>query len=333
MLVIPVFIPHRGCPHQCTFCNQNHITEGAAPPADEKDIKSTVAEWLRRSPDRRPAQVAFYGGSFTCLPLDVQAAMLGAVRPFIESGEVSGIRLSTRPDCIDGQRCELLREYGVQVVELGIQSLTDNVLEKARRGHSAEQGKLAFKILSNYDFEVGLQLMPGLPDETRLSFLKVTDEVIRLHPSFVRLYPAVVIRNSELERQFQRREYRPLTLDGAMVLTARCCERLEAAGIKVIRMGLQPTDALVDKVVAGPYHPAFGEMVRSRIWLRKLRSKLAVLPDSGRLQIFVSHRDISAAVGIRKKNIHRLNELGFSGRYELKADPELPKGQIRYVVS
>jgi len=333
MLVIPVFIPHLGCPHQCVFCNQNHITDRSSGCGAREDIGQTIAVWLARSPGRRPAQVAFYGGSFTCLPLANQRAMLRAVQPFLESGDVAEIRLSTRPDCIDAARCRLLQEHGVRVVELGIQSLTDSVLQLAKRGHTAAQARDAFRVLVAHGFEVGLQLMPGLPGETRRSFLRVVDEVIALQPSFVRLYPAVVIRDSELADMFARNEYRPLSVDGAMVLTARCCERLEEAGIRVVRMGLQPTDGLVDKVVSGPYHPAFGEMVRSRIWLRKIRRQLGTLQVGQSLHVQVSHREISAAVGLKKRNLTRLNELGFSGRFSLQADPELPKGQVRYVVS
>lgn len=333
MLVIPIFIPHLGCPHQCVFCNQNHITDRSSGGRGNEDIGQTIATWLARSPGRRPAQVAFYGGSFTCLPMTTQRELLQAVQPFLHGGEVAEIRLSTRPDCIDAARCELLREYGVGVVELGIQSLTDSVLQRAKRGHTAAQGKSAYRALVEYGFEVGLQLMPGLPGETRRSFLHVVDEVIALHPPFVRLYPAVVIRDSELADMFARNEYRPMTVGGAMVLTARCCAKLESAGIRVVRMGLQPTDGLVDKVVAGPYHPAFGEMVRSRIWLQKFRRRLCGLPTGKTLQIQVSHREISAAVGMKKRNLTRLNELGFSGRFSLQADPGLPKGHVRYVVS
>jgi len=333
MLVIPVFIPHLGCPHQCVFCNQNHITDRSPGCGGREDIGQTISTWLARSPGRRPAQVAFYGGSFTCLPLATQQEMLQAVQPFLQDGEVAEIRLSTRPDCIDAARCRLLLDHGVRVVELGIQSLTDSVLHLAKRGHTAAQARTAYRVLAEHGFEVGLQLMPGLPGETRHSFLRVVDEVIALHPSFVRLYPAVVIRDSELAEIFARHEYRPMSVDSAVVLTARCCTRLEAAGIKVVRMGLQPTDGLVDKVVAGPYHPAFGEMVRSRIWLQKIRRQLGALPVGKSLQIQVSHREISAAVGLKKRNLTRLNELGFAGRFSLQADPGLPKGQVRYVVS
>ena len=333
MLVIPVFIPHMGCPHQCVFCNQNHITDSGKCQANSDDIGRLIAMWLARSPGKKPVQVAFYGGSFTCLPSAVQLNMLQAVRPFLDSGQVEGIRLSTRPDCIDSKRCAMLRDNGVRVVELGIQSLTDKVLALARRGHNAEQGRAAFRQLVEYGFEVGLQFMPGLPGETRRAFLKVIDEVVELHPVFVRLYPAVVIKNSEMQALHQKGMYRPMTVDAAVVLTAKCCEKLEDAGIRVVRMGLQPTDALVDKVVAGPYHPSFGELVRSRLWLKKIRQQLVGLPAKSTLQVMVSHRDISAVVGMRKKNIKRLDELGFRGRFELIADPVVPKGQVQYVVS
>lgn len=331
MLVIPIFIPHLGCPHDCLFCNQQKISghdrEEARPP-----IALTIDVWLERKKDRNQVQVAFFGGSFTCLPKSEQAVMLSAVQPFIASGKVDTIRLSTRPDCIDVEICALLKEYGVGVVELGAQSLSDTVLQKSLRGHTANATRHAFRLLNDAGIQVGLQLMPGLPGETSASFLRGIDEVVGLQPSFVRLYPALVVKQSGLEKLYHAGRYRPLSLKKAIALTARSYQKLTEAGIRVVRMGLQPSALLEDNVVAGPYHPAFGELVQSRLWLKKIRAGLVALGPEQKLLIHISEKDMSAAVGMKKQNTKRLEVLGFSGRFTILPSKTMSRGSIHYVV-
>lgn len=331
MLVIPIFIPHRGCPHDCLFCNQQKISghdrEEARP-----SVALTIDVWLDRKKDRHQVQVAFFGGSFTCLPKNEQVAMLTAVRPYITAGKVDTIRLSTRPDCIDPGVCALLKEYSVGVVELGAQSLSDAVLQKSLRGHTADATRHAFHLLKAAGIQVGLQLMPGLPGETSASFLRGIDEVIALRPSFVRLYPALVVKESGLEKLYHAGRYQPLSLKKAVALSARCYQKLTEAGIRVVRMGLQPSALLEQNVVAGPYHPAFGELVQSRLWLKKIRSRLAVLGPEQKLLIHIAEKDLSAAVGMKKQNTKRLEALGFSGRFTILPNKTMARGSIHYVV-
>jgi len=331
MLVIPIFIPHRGCPHDCLFCNQQKISghdrEEARPP-----IALTIDVWLERKKDRHQVQVAFFGGSFTCLPKSEQAAMLSAVQPYIAAGKVDTIRLSTRPDCIDAGVCALLKEYNVGVVEIGTQSLSDAVLQKSLRGHTAHETRHAFRLLKAAGIQVGLQLMPGLPGETSASFLRGIDEVIGLQPSFVRLYPALVVKGSGLETLYHAGRYRPLSLKKAIALTARCYQKLTEAGIRVVRMGLQPSALLEENVVAGPYHPAFGELVQSRLWLKKIRAGLVALGPEQKLFIHISEKDMSAVVGMKKQNTKRLDALGFSGRFTILPSKTMARGSIHYVV-
>jgi histone acetyltransferase (RNA polymerase elongator complex component) len=180
--------------------------------------------------------------------------------------------------------------------------------------------------------QVGLQLMPGLPGESSGSFLRGIDEVIALKPDFVRLYPALVVRESGLEKLYHGDLYRPLSLGKAIALTARCYQKLIGAGIKVVRMGLQPSELLEKSVVAGPYHPAFGELVQSRLWLKRIRAQLGRLSAGQKLLIHVSHRDISAVVGMKKQNTRRLEELGFSGRFTILPDKNMARGNIHYAV-
>jgi len=332
LLVIPIFIPHRGCPHDCLFCNQQKISGKSKETTSRPSIKNTIEEWLTRKQNRSQVQVAFFGGSFTCLPAGEQLELLSEIQPYIERNEIDTIRLSTRPDCIDSAVCGLLREYNVGVVELGAQSMNDAVLQSASRGHSSEHVRLAFSLLKESGFQVGLQLMPGLPGETSGSFLRGIDEVIALGPDFIRLYPALVVKDSGLERLYCAGRYRPLSLDKAVALTARCYEKLTGAGIKVVRMGLQPSTSLAESVVDGPYHPAFGELVRSRLWLRRIRARLARLHSEQKLLIHISERDVSAVVGMRRKNIKRLEQLGFAGRFAILPDKKMARGSIHYVV-
>jgi histone acetyltransferase (RNA polymerase elongator complex component) len=330
-LVIPIFIPHRGCPHQCLFCNQQSITgqDGKARPIEEKIVR-TIEEWLARSRRRSEVQVAFYGGSFTCLSMEEQIDMLSSVRPFIETGLITSIRLSTRPDCIDRDICSLLQEFRVKTVELGVQSLDDHVLRKSRRGHTVLQSREAVKMLRGAGMQVGVQLMVGLPSETTVSFLQGIDEVIRLQPDFVRLYPVVVVKKSGLEDLYHRGLYHPLTLNKAIVLTAMGYSRLKGAAIPVVRMGLQPSKSLEESVVDGPFHPSFGELVKSRIWFRRIRKKLNTLLPEEKVTILVSHRDLSAVNGMKRQNIKRLIELGFGDRFGITADKSMERGSIRY---
>lgn len=330
MLVIPIFIAHRGCPHDCLFCNQQKIS-GSARNVDV-DVAGTIDAWLMRQGARSEVQVAFYGGSFTCLPESEQVALLAAVAPSIAKKKVAAIRLSTRPDCIDATVCRRLQEYQVKVVELGAQSMGDAVLQKSLRGHSSTQIRQSLSLLKRYGIEVGLQLMPGLPGETSSSFLRGIETVIALKPDFVRLYPTLVVKDSGLETLYRTQAYRPLSLSKAVALTARCYQRLTVAGIRVIRMGLQPSASLEKSIIAGPYHPAFGELVQARLWFKKIRVRLAALEPFQQLSVYISPKDMSAVVGMKRQNIKRLEELGFAGRFTIVQKQDMARGSIEYVV-
>lgn len=332
-LVIPIFISHRGCPHQCLFCNQFSITgKGAAQESPTPSIAQTVEEWLSDS-SRNSVQVAFYGGSFTCLDEDEQVRLLTQVQPYLVSGQVQSIRLSTRPDCVNRDNAQLLWRLGVRTIELGVQSLDDAVLKESRRGHSAHDSIRALALLQEVGFETGVQLLPGLPKETTRSFLQGVKRVVELRPDMVRIYPAVVVKRSPLAEMFGRNEYKPLSMNKAIGLTRRARQLFEEAGIPVIRMGLQHSEVLEKELVAGPYHPAFGELVVSRQWLAEIRKRLGALKDGERLDIHISDRDQSAVVGMKKQNIHRLRALGFADRFTLVAEKERARGVAHYVVS
>lgn len=333
VLVIPVFIPHRGCPHDCLFCNQQKISGTKRDEDSFVDVAGTIEQWLTHQGERKEVQVAFFGGSFTCMAKSEQVCLLEAVQPFIAKGRVHSIRCSTRPDCIDQKTIDFLHKYKVTTVELGVQSLDDSVLQKARRGHDAADCEKACSLLKKGGMEVGIQLMPGLPGDTTFSFMKTVQKTVAQRPAFVRIYPCIVVSDSGLFELYKQGGYRPLSLSKAIAIAGFCYPKFQEAGIKVIRMGLQASKSLAKSVVAGPYHPAFGELVQSRLWLKRTRKKLMDLGDGEKLEIHLSHRDLSTAVGQQRRNIKRLEELGFKDRFTLVVDRNMQKGCTQYVVS
>jgi len=307
-MIIPLFIPHAGCPHQCVFCNQKNIT-GRAEPLAPAAVPVRVQKYLDTHRTDDPVQVAFYGGSFTALLLEIQNAYLEAVQPFIRSGRVQGIRVSTRPDALGPEVLSLLRSHHVMTVELGAQSMDNSVLTLSSRGHTAEDTRSAVEQLRANGFTIGLQLMPGLPGDTETRFQKTVETVIRACPDFVRLYPALVIKDTPLELQHRSGAYAPLSLDQAVDWCKAALLRFEQAGIAVIRIGLQPTEELErpGTVLAGPFHPAFRDLVESSILLDQMRVALQRRHSAGSSVTFqVRARDLSAAIGQKRSNIETL---------------------------
>lgn len=335
-LVIPVFIPHQGCPHTCLFCNQHTISGRAdTAPVTPVQVREIIAEWLARSPARTAGgvQVAFYGGSFTGMERPQQQELLNAVAPFLRAGSVREIRLSTRPDYMDSSTVAFLRRQGVTIVELGAQSMDQAVLDASHRGHDAARTMEAVSLLRRGGLRVGIQLMIGLPCETTRSCLRTARRVGELHPDFVRIYPALVLRGSGLAARFARGAYQPLSLDAAVARAAWMKNHFDANGIRVVRMGLQAGQELEESIVAGPYHPAFGEMVNARIMLRRTRRILRDVRQGDRVTLSISQKDRSAFGGIRSANIARLRELGLAERFSLVTDSEQPRLTVRIVHS
>ena len=330
-LVIPIFIPHEGCPHNCLFCNQHSITgqAGTALPAEE--VAASIAAWLSYAGQARKdrVEVAFYGGSFTGLPLSRQEALLAAVQPFLDQGLVHGIRLSTRPDYIDVERLALLRRYRVTTVELGVQSCDDAVLHRAKRGHASAAVASAVNLVQAHGFRLGIQLMIGLPGERFQSLRRTVIQVIACKPDFVRLYPVLVLQGSGLEKLYHKGGYSPLSLGKAVVRAAWMKKRFDEHGIGVVRMGLQPTRDLMAALVAGPFHPAFGELVKSRLMLQHARRILATAGKGEQVVLVIAEQDRSIFSGQKGANLKRLHELGFAGRFVLRTDPHQARCTLR----
>lgn len=332
-LIIPFFISHLGCPHQCLFCNQRAIT-GISPDKEMlgRQMDEVLAQWLPRAEGKKTVQFAFYGGSFTCLDWEVQETCLAKLTPHIRAGRIDSVRLSTRPDCISVSNCRKLKSMGVKTIELGVQSMKDEVLIQARRGHLAKDTVQAFEVLKAEGLETGAQLLPGLPGESWHSFYLGIKKLLLIQPDFVRLYPAVVLKKSGLEKMYNRGEYRAFHLNKAVAWCTRAKNIFAEAGIPVIRTGLQHSDSLETEIVDGPYHPAFGELVDSREWLHRVRRILKNVREDQRVEISISPRDLSAFNGMKKSNLKRLDELGFSEKFVVRTDPNIQRGSCRHVI-
>lgn len=329
-VIVPFFISHQGCPHHCVFCDQKAITgkSGALPSPDE--ILSAVREW-RKSSGAESVEVAFYGGSFTMLAHEQQKELLEPLQPLLESGEVSSIRLSTRPDAVNAAIARFLRESGVALVELGIQSMDDKVLQLSGRGHTAQDAVDAFAALRSEGLMVGAQMMPGLPGESCDGAVASFRRILSLRPDLVRIYPAVVLKGTELARMYQDGSYSPLLLQEAVDICKIMLQDAALAGIPVIRAGLQPTDDLSNggEIIAGPYHPAFRQLAQGERWFDLLKILIQEFFPGERLTLYASPSEISDVVGQKRRNISRIKTLSGSFVTGVHHDDFLASGRIR----
>ncbi len=293
MKIYPVFIPHAGCPHRCLFCAQDRSTSHTDVPSAE-----AVGTWLETVlPERGDGEIAFYGGTFTSLPEEQQTLYLNSAACHLASGRVSGIRISTRPDALDARTLVRLSDAGVITVEIGCQSFNDAVLANSKRGHTAVDSVRSVQACQAAGFQVGIQLMPGLPGGDVEEAMRSLQQAIDLKPSFLRIYPTVVVEGTELAEHWRAGDFTPWSLDQAIDLCADMLLRCRKHGVPIIRLGLQSDPQLEENLLAGPYHPAFGQLVRSRLWRR-------ALIHAGRHgnNFTVNPSDLSDALGHRGEN-------------------------------
>jgi histone acetyltransferase (RNA polymerase elongator complex component) len=314
--IIPIFLPHAGCPHRCVFCNQVSITGAEQATAEADHIRSRIIAFLNyKTPHRKPVQISFFGGNFLGLKINEIQYLLGLAAEFVQRGDVDSIRFSTRPDTIDSEHLEVIADYPVATVELGVQSMIDSVLALARRGHTAADTVRAVECLKARHYSIGLQMMVGLPGDDEDLSLATAREIAALQPDFVRIYPTVVVKNSRLAGWYSDGTYTPLSLDVAVTQVKNLYLYFKKNSIRIIRMGLQASADLADgsTVLAGPYHPAFGHLVYSEIFLDAACEALkAADPPGPNLSIFVNPRRISTMRGLKNSNVDRLkNRFGF----------------------
>ena len=316
--IVPIFIPHEGCEHECVFCNQHAITKSSGyndatlqdniKHYDLQNINEIISTSYRNNDDN-PAEIAFYGGSFTALPEARQIELLEATQTFISSGNFRSIRVSTRPDCIDEKTLVRLKRYGVETMELGVQSMCDDVLSLSNRGHTAYDTIRAARLIKSYGLSLILQFMTGLPGDSMFKSVYTAKQIAKLVPNGIRIYPTVVISGTRLHELWMRGQYMEHTIDDAVDLCARILPIFERAEIPVIRLGLNPTEALgAESVVAGAYHPAFGELVYSRLYYQKARNLLKNSNHGHDVVLTVKKGHTSMMVGQKRKNIVALKD-------------------------
>ena len=314
--IIPIFVPHLGCPNDCTFCNQKSIS-GQTKQVTGKDVKQTIEEYLKSFKNENLyKEVAFFGGSFTGIEQEKQKELLEAAYEFIKTKQIQSIRISTRPDYIDKEKLQLLKKYGVKTIELGVQSTNDYILKKCRRGHTFEDVKRASKLIRRHGFILGHQMMIGLPESTKIDELNTAKDLAKLKPKIVRLYPVLVIKGTELEKEYQNGEYEPVPLSQAVERCKELYYFFTHKKITVIRMGLQNTDIISDpknaksEVVAGPYHEAFGQLVEDSIWYDAILEKIKKFNVKVKeIEIEINPENINNVVGHKKENIKKLKDL------------------------
>ena len=312
---VALFVPNNGCPHACSFCNQRTITGKAAQPTPDDVVRAV--EVARKSGSLRgeTAEIAFFGGSFTAVERTYMLSLLEAAVPYVRDGTVSGIRISTRPDAVGEEVLSLLKEYGVTTIELGAQSMDNAVLSLNGRGHTAEQIVDASGRIRARGFTLGLQMMTGLPGDSDAGAWETARRIAELHPQCVRIYPAIVLSGTQLGESFCRGEYRPPSLEETVALCARLLDFFEDRNIPVIRLGLHASPELERDRLAGPWHPAFRELCESRRMLLKFTDFLSrANRKKGNITVRVSPRDVSAATGQNKCNLHALEALGYPAK-------------------
>ncbi len=319
--IIPVFVPHLGCPHACVFCNQNRIS-GQTRPACAQDVCRAIAD-AAFLPKGEKRQLAFYGGSFTAIPAAEQEALLGAAREALERGEIDAIRLSTRPDAVDAAALERLATFGVETVELGAQSMDNEVLRLSGRGHTADDVEHAARLIRARGFSLVLQMMTGLPGDTEEKDLETARRLIALRPDGVRIYPTVIVRDTALCRMWERGDYREHTVEDAVRICARLLPLFAQAGIPVIRLGLNPTEELSGgAAVGGAYHPALGELVKSRVLRDCAEALLQGIRPGSRAVLSVRKGLRSQMTGQHRQNVNWLCERFALRELSICEDPE-----------
>ena len=335
--VIPVFIPHLGCPNDCSFCNQKSISGKTKMPTKDEVI-NIIEEHLKNMKEEVEKEIAFFGGSFTGIDLEKQKEYLEIANEYIKTKKVKGIRVSTRPDYISKDILKMLKKYNVKTIELGVQSTNDYILKRCDRGHTFEDVKNASKLIRRYRFNLGHQMMVGLPESTKLDEIRTANDLIKLKPKMVRIYPVLVIKGTKLEKELEDGEYKPLTVLQAV---ERCKEILylfNKKRIQVIRVGLQNTDEITDpnskdsEVIAGPYHPAFGQLVEDSVWYDSIVDKIKKINDKVKeVKVKVNFADMNNVIGHKKSNIKKIKDT-YDVDVIVEADNSIKEGRSELII-
>lgn len=337
--IIPVFVPHLGCPNDCIFCNQKSIS-GQKKNITKEDAKKTIDNFLENIKDKdAKKEIAFFGGSFTGIDEKTQEELLQIAYEYIKNGQVDSIRISTRPDYINKEILKRLKKYKVKTIELGVQSANDYILGRANRGHTFKDVERASKLIRWYGFNLGHQMMVGLPESTRIDEINTAKALIKLKPKMIRIYPVLVIKGTKLEKEYNEGIYEPLSVVQAVEISKQLVRLFTDKKIEVIRVGLQNTDEICapgdknSEVVAGPFHPAFGQLVESSMWYDAILEKIKKLNTKVKeVEVTVNPADVNNVIGHKRENIKKLQEL-----YELdlivKQDKNIKQGKSKIEIT
>lgn len=337
--IIPIFVPHLGCPNECTFCNQRKIS-GQQKNVTEEDVRSTIEYYLDSFKEKdAKVEVAFFGGSFTAIEAELQERLLKTAYEYIEAKKVDSIRVSTRPDCINKEVLKRLKKYKVKTIELGVQSTDNYILDKCKRGHTFEDVKKASRMIRWHRFTLGHQMMVGLPESTALDELNTAKNLAKLKPKIVRIYPVLVIRGTELEREYLDGEYEPLSVEQAVERCKELCYFFNKKRITVIRIGLQNTDTICNPqkdgsdVVAGPYHETFRQLVESSMYYDTIVDKIKKFNTKVKeVEVKVNPQNVSNVVGFKRQNISKLKDT-YDVDVLIKMDDKCPASKIEVTVT
>ena len=323
---ISIFIPHIGCPHRCSFCDQRTISGAENIPHGE-DVREICEKALAEVKSPENTEIAFFGGSFTAIPRAYMTELLEAAYSFVGEGKFKGIRLSTRPDCIDREVLTILKKYGVTSIELGAQSMSNKVLKANQRGHSADDVEKAAKLIREFGFELGLQMMVGLYKSDMADEFETLDKIAAIRPDTVRIYPVVILDGTKLGELYKSGEYSTFSFDEVTEFAAIAMMKFEYEGIKVIKCGLHASEFVERDMLGGFYHPAFRELCESNIYRRKIEELIAYETKSGFDFVFaVNSTCISKAMGHKKSNVEYFKNQGIN--INIVGDENIPKYQV-----
>ena len=311
---LSIFVPHVGCPHQCAFCNQYRISSTEAPPT-ANDVKKMCDTFLPSKDGN--LEIAFFGGSFTAIDENYMVELLAAAYPFVQAGSAKGIRISTRPDCINKHVLEILQKHGVTAIELGAQSMDNAILKKINRGHTTQDVIRASRLIKEYGFSLGHQMMIGLPFESNAeeSAMLTAIKLAELAPDTMRIYPAITIKDTQMEAWYEGGEYKPLSIEQAVSICSRLLQFFQEKEIAIIRVGLHADEGLENGYVAGPYHAAFRQLCESNLYREHFETTLAAKPY-GQYTISIAKNELSTAIGHKKSNILYFANKGYQLFFE-----------------
>ena len=337
--IIPIFVPHLGCPNDCIFCNQKSIS-GQKKNMTKKEAKDIIKSYLKSmNKEDATIEIAFFGGSFTAIDPEKQEELLQVAYEYVKSGEVESIRISTRPDAINKEILKRLKKYKVKTIELGVQSANDYILKRANRGHTFEDVKKASKLIRWNGFKLGHQMMVGLPESTRIDEINTAKALIKLKPKIVRIYPVLVVKNTKLEKEYEEGKYEPLPLVQAVEVCKELVRMFADKNIEIIRVGLQNTEEISEtgskqsEVVAGPYHPAFRQLVESSMWYDAIVGKIKKLNVKVKeVQVTVNPIDANNVIGHKKENVFKLKEM-YDVDLVLKQDKNVKQGKSKVEIT